>query len=79
VGDQERRRRGARRSENSGIPAPRKLFGMGRRAVAALAAILATAVIGWAVAYYAPGVVSHKTESPPVVTDVQDDPAAIVT
>lgn len=56
-----------------------KLFGTGRRVTATLGTVFATAVISWAVAFYAPGVASHKTESPPIVTDVQDDPFAVAT
>ena len=77
--DQERRQQEERRSDDSGTPVLHKLFGTGRRVTATFGTVLVTAVIGWAVAYYAPGVLSHKTESPPVVTDVLDDPYAIDT
>lgn len=55
-----------------------KLFGTGRRAATTLGTVFTTAVISWAVAFYAPGVASHKTENA-VVTDVQDDPFGIST
>lgn len=79
MSDHESGRQEARPPIKSEKKASRKLFGTGRRAVVALASIAATAVIGWAVAYYAPGIVSHNTEGPALLTDVQDDPFAIDT
>ena len=72
-------RQDARPNTNTETEDRRKLFGTGRRAAVAAASIAATAVIGWAVAYYAPGIVSHRAEGPPVFTDVQDDPFTIDT
>jgi hypothetical protein len=56
-----------------------KLFGTGRRIAVTVASIFVTAVIGWAVAFYAPGLVTPKTEHPPIATDVQDDPFGVST
>jgi hypothetical protein len=77
IRDGERRRwllsrDGGSRSSRSWGP-----FATGRRAAAALGTILVTAIVGWAVTYFAPGIVNPKTDSPPVATNVLDDPAAI--
>ena len=79
MGDQEHRPETAQHDRDSDESALHKLFGSGRRVAVTLGTILATAVIGWAVTYYAPGAVSHKTEMPPILTDVQDDPFAVST
>lgn len=82
MGDQEHHPETAQRSRDSDKSTLHKLFGSGRRVAVTLGTILATAVIGWVVTYYAPGVVSHKTEMPPIhpiLTDVQDDPFTVST
>lgn len=79
MGNQKRPQRRTQRSRDSHTSTLQKLFGTGHRVAATLGTIFATAVIGWAVAFYAPGVASHKTEGPPIVTDVQDDPFAVST